>query len=409
MTRSKRILFLRPPALQHVFETPKPFFQGMIPRAGDTVGSLWPAHRMTGSNSGNLIHVESMTRILDYSADGSASISLHTVLRKRSMDWLVDAVNANFDVLVFSCANFIRPETDFSKEYAFLCRLTIPRIIVGAGIQHSDDGGELVISDSVRKVIDLADAEFEIFGVRGDITAEILAGRGARNVTSLGCPSFYAFPRNMSSFGGIPQDGPSRVLCAGYMARNAGGGARFSALMEIINCLTPGAAMSYVFQNELFWKEDGLYEENSYDQVRKEVSRDWVARQFFGGNIPEPGLRSFHYFDDTASWRLFAAGHDIYIGDRIHGGVIAMQAGRPAVIVYKDLRVRELAEKISLPGVDMRAPVDEALRGRLHEALSPAGLRRFRTTYTEAYNTFMDTLDKAGLKTVLPRRLDLPA
>ncbi|WP_392342680.1 polysaccharide pyruvyl transferase family protein (plasmid) [Phaeobacter sp. BS23] len=40
--------------------------------------------------------------------------------------------------------------------------------------------------------------------------------------------------------------------------------------------------------------------------------------------------------------------HDVYIGDRFHGGVAALQAGQPTIFLKHDNRVAELTEHFGL-------------------------------------------------------------
>ena len=70
---------------------------------------------------------------------------------------------------------------------------------------------------------------------------------------------------------------------------------------------------------------------------------------FFQGNRPQGDYMSFYYFDTVSAWRQHCSTHDFYLGDRIHGGVITLQAGKPAVFVHNDARVKELAGKLGAP------------------------------------------------------------
>lgn len=396
MSDPLRILFLRPSYVASFPATPRPFLLPTVPEPGPTREALLPFHTGSGRNIGNLVHTEAMPRILRFDEEGSAFLSLHRAVKARSLQWLVDAVNAEFDVVVFSAANFIRPEADFNLEYRFFEKLAIPAVLVGAGVQNPPPAGDPGLGDALRRFLSLADERFALFGVRGATTAQVLSDLGLRNVVPLGCPSFYAYPDNVARIAAPDLGDVRRILTAGHISVRGGPGPRYEAMARLLAGF-PQAQIDYVLQNELFWAEEEMDAEPYYDPVTKEVSPDWARRKFFRHarpGLPVPRLR---YFTDTSSWRMFAAGHDLYIGDRIHGGVVAMQARRPAVILHRDARVRELAEHIGCPNLSLDHLAEGAARPMLEKVLAPASIRRFQKRYAARLEEFKSRLRGAGL------------
>ncbi len=128
----------------------------------------------------------------------------------------------------------------------------------------------------------------------------------------------------------------------------------------------------------------------------------------------EPAFGRYWYFQSPEAWRATAAQYDAFVGDRFHGGVASMQAGVPALILWRDLRVREMTELFGIPSAPFpKKPGTELLRGLVEDNLDAAALRRFETTYRERFRIFKSTIEAAGLKlSHSPRALEavgLPA
>ena len=392
-----RVLFLRPYYAHNFLALSRPFLLPTVPANPAGMADLQAVHASSGNNVGNFIHTEAMPTILRFDPEASATLSLSRTLRARNLRWLVDVVNAEFDAVVFSAANFIRPETDFPQEAKFFGALKVPRVLVGAGIQDIPQDGVLALKPSLRRFLEIANADFAVFGTRGTVTADVLHAMGLTRAEPLGCPSFYAFPQKV--LGVVPPDldAPASILTAGHASKRGGPGARYQTMAHLLRPFAAQARIDYVIQNELFFGEAADQPAGFYDPVTKELAPDWVRDRFFSAAGPGAVVPRMHFFADTSSWRMFAAQHEFYVGDRIHGAVIALQAGRPAAVVYKDARVRELAERIGLPGIALKDITAETGPSLLRTALGETSLARFRDTYAQALASFHHRLAAAGL------------
>ena len=58
-----------------------------------------------------------------------------------------------------------------------------------------------------------------------------------------------------------------------------------------------------------------------------------------------------HVFFDVPSWMNFYKNFDFVVGPRIHGIMLALQAGVPAVCIAIDSRTKELCETMHIPHV----------------------------------------------------------
>ena len=114
------------------------------------------------------------------------------------------------------------------------------------------------------------------------------------------------------------------------------------------------------------------------------------------GVEPVP-FRDYWHFRDARSWRMLAEKTDFYFGDRFHGGVVSLQVGKPALFVYRDLRVEELTTHIGAPNISF-----DDLEGRdclevASSAFSAESLEKFRDTYEMRAREYYDICAAAGM------------
>ena len=117
------------------------------------------------------------------------------------------------------------------------------------------------------------------------------------------------------------------------------------------------------------------------------------------GQAPIP-MEGFWHFRDARAWRQFARSHDFYFGDRFHGGVVALQAGRPALFVHKDLRVRELTAHFAIPSVALEDISASSLERHVTNAFSARSIEAFHDRYSERLAEYHGLCREAGLEPV---------
>lgn len=396
------VLFMRPYYAFNPWEQQSALFHPTLPHIGRTPKGLEQVHVSSGRNVGNFIHTEAMAQQIAFNRGRSGGLWLSEALKQTTIPALADKVNAEFDLVVFSTANFIRPESDFRQEARFFEKLRIPFILVGAGVQNLPAEGDMALSAGLTRFLQIVNAEARLFATRGDITAEYLHGLGLKNAKSLGCPSFYSFSDKIASVAAPDLTAVRSILTAGHAGVAAGPGQRFKRLHALLATLPAAARRDYVIQNELFWLAEDMDTEPVYDPASKQLDQGWTTRKFFR---KEPALGAdyrFHFFTDTSSWRMFAGMHDLYLGDRIHGGVVALQAGRPAAVIHGDMRVRELAAKIGLPAIALDAITPDTAAGLVADAFSPSSIAAMQTRYGQSLAVWRQEVARAGLVFVNP-------
>jgi hypothetical protein len=393
-----KIAFIRPYMAVNFTTAPILFAQPTPTFVGYTRAELIDVNRITGLNVGNLIHAEAPSRIFEFDAEGSAVFNLARTASLRSIKWLAHKVNANFDAVIFSTANFIREETVFDTELAFFSHLKIPFYLFGAGVQTEALARHDNLKPALKRFLEIVDSDARLFATRGHRTSSILGDMGYKRSVPLGCPSFFAYPGSILRIRAPEKTAVSKVITAGRLAASHGPGKRYLALNEAFQTFPEKIKIEYVFQNEIFWTEFEGDSENYFDPTCMKIDSRWARRRFCQPRLDSLlRIDGFRYFPDTASWRMFASTADMYFGDRIHGGVVCMQAGIPALVVYNDLRVQELTEHIAIPSIAHADLAGKNFDGLLDEYMNEEAITRMKLSYRNAAGEFFRKSSSAGL------------
>lgn len=398
-----RILFHAPGLAAFRPEMQMPRLLGVQATATDTLGGLQATHKLTG-NRGNIIHAEAPVKILqkDYTRSAYGNLAaLSRALAPRFREEMAE----NFDIIVISLANFIRPDHDGAALFNAIKDLdgAVKVIVLGAGLQGDHPLSSMTPGN--RDLIAILNERAALFGVRGSKTAEWLASNGFANATVLGCPSLYAYPQSILSIDGSEaraKGATADVMTAGHLSvhnkRIVSRGIKLARALQGINA-------SYVFQDEIFAygdlpKKAFLYNEGSNECAAAPLNR-WLSQT---GGMPID-FRRYYYFTEAGSWRQAALRHDVFIGDRFHGGVAALQAGCPAIFLKEDNRVAELTEYFALPALSIDRFARWGLAKTLDECLHDDILNRMKRRYRQRHAEFSAALAAHGLvvETRLPR------
>ena len=397
-----RILFHAPGLAAFRPNIGMPHLLGVPATTTDTLSGLRATHWLTG-NRGNIIHAEAPARIFSKRPRLSAFGNL-AALQKTMGNNFHTRIAANFDVIIISMANFIRPDNDGAKLAAPLKALdgAVKIIALGAGLQGKHKLRDMMPGN--RDLLAILNEQAAVFGVRGEETGDWLASNGFGNATVLGCPSLYTYPQSILSIDGATaraKGADADIMTAGHLAMPH---KRLSKrAMALINALK-GVKASYVFQDEFltygsFAETPLMYHEGS-NTCQAEPLNKWLST-FSKTPI---GFERYYYFSEASAWRQGALRHDAYIGDRFHGGVAAMQAGCPAVFLKHDNRVSELTRFFDLPNLTIAEFTKKGLAATLDDHLNDEALARMKTRYRERHAAFSKAMAAHGL--IVETRVD---
>ena len=341
-----RIAFLRPgqPIFsydwksQYTAPTPPP-----LPRSPEDIMEF-----SSGENIGNFVHWEALSSLLDRRTAEASFLNLGELSHNHSATEISNHINANYDFVVFSSANFLRSRITLGGVGDILAGVKSRIILVGAGLQNERGLRLRDLSEDVRKLLDVVNERAVIFGTRGHTTANWLRKQGFKNAAALGCPSVYAGLDGVRRLNYVDPEEAKRVITAGRL-RASGPGKRFEKLSSGLQARFD-AQFEYVIQSEFESLPIEQMTEMAIDS-RGKVCKEYIRRVYFGddANFTPPKKMDFWAFLQIPAWRQFVSTADMYFGDRVHGGIICLQAGIPAVLLYEDDRVREIAEFYAIP------------------------------------------------------------
>lgn len=307
-----------------------------------------------------------------------------------------DEVNEKFSKVVFFIPCRIAP-SPYDKDgypYAFATdfieRLKIPFFSLGESIQtrsyqYESSFHKSLSAEVVRYLSVIADRS-PLVGTRGEYSAEVLSKLGIKNAMPLGCPSLYLNgPSLPPSLQHVPTE-PQRVaVCYSNYQGNAHS--------RIDDVLRLADLNGYHYVEQTF----GLVTQALYYPGKISGADIHAARIFYRDLAPllsllEKGL--VRYFTNYSLWKDFLGSFDFAFGARMHGLTPAVHAGKPAMFIAHDARVREMCEFFSLPFV-AEADLPEQLS--LDFFLSRCDYSIASSRYRQAYGQFVATLHRYGI------------
>ena len=365
-----------------------------MPRsAGTDIGNVLERYEAT-DNKGNMIHGEAPTRMLEFDRSNSCYVSVQALVESGwNAQQISEELNKRFDLVVFSTANAIRPNLDPGATADVLDGLSVGFIVLGMGMQNPLPPNKDLLHPSLIQLLDVCNRKARIFGVRGLDTANWLRSVGYDRATSLGCPSMYVYPQNILNISSPDAAHVKSAITGGYINGRV---PRSSAIIGMFK----GFDAHYVMQEEIAtWKQQGLIGDahGIYNDATGELDRELINQVLEDIHDEKMPFTSYRWFQDPNAWRMFASRFDIYLGDRLHGGIASMQAGVPSILMTEDRRVSEIADFFGIPKITVSEAENMSLMEAVSEKLSPASVEAFKQTYYERFCQFQSTFHEAEI------------
>jgi hypothetical protein len=334
---------------------------------------------LIGSNSGNLLFLESAYKILD---THGAHV---TPDRFAAHEMNPDEINERFDVYVIPLANAFRKsfEHGLIRLTKVVTRLKIPVVILGAGLQdylpyksgtkHEVDP---VVKTFVKAVLDRSGS----VGVRGEYTQDYLKGLGFADIEVIGCPSMFLH--------GDQIDIRKKTPTLGRDAKIA------------INVTQRVSAMGPIIASHLDKYPNLEYVAQDLDTLRLLMWREGSTTQ------KEPNAMPFHpshplfrddktlFFMDPWPWIDHLRDVDFVFGNRIHGNIAGLLAGTPSYVLAHDTRTLELSRYFDIPH---RAMNDVSPDTDAADLFAEADYGPMMTGHAARFRIFIDYLERHGL------------
>lgn len=279
-----------------------------------------------------------------------------------------EAVNDQFDHVVFSGANVIsrRQVWRLERLMPLLLGLQVPLTVCSIGAQADHGDYQLLhgIEGIVKKFVGIVLDRSPSIGVRGAFTAEYLSSLGfSKYVKIIGCPSFYM---------------------GGEKATFASPEHKFTDEKALIGDTPNLRARLYRKAVKIFGSSFDVVSQSYVEQDTQLDVEELIA-------IREGRLHSFTTFHE---WKAFAQKHSVSLSGRIHGTVVALHAGIPAVLIAHDKRTQELGQHLGVPMMTMAQLRTLKSREQLVELWRES---KVQTNYKAGFQHFIQYLNEHKL------------
>lgn len=255
---------------------------------------------------------------------------------------------------IVSCANWLgtseRDEaSNLNRARAFEAA-DVPTVCFGLGVQARSGEESPELGPNTRRLAEVLSAGATLLSVRDELTRRTLERIGITNTVVTGCPSNFINPD--------PQLGGRVVRSAKSLRRGARGWKEIrSALSEFSG--GHGASGMVLRESLRLMAETPAFLVVQSPTLLPFLLResDDLPQPYVANNPFKPGedqlrqlLRaSTLHFSSVEAWLDFSRTCDISFGMRIHGTMIPLQAGVPAVLISHDSRTAGLASHMGIP------------------------------------------------------------
>jgi len=313
--------------------------------------------------------------------------------------------SGDYDATVIRGSNYLTETVDIGNVIPLLKKLKGPIVPVGVGAQAGKYKKLELPKGSVEAWKIIAD-KCETIGVRGAYSAEVFNDIGIKNIRIIGCPSFY---RNLRPSIEIKPFDPASARVGltlnKYLSADYASNATKTNRMQraLIQAVAKRSANRLYSQGE---REETLaiYETG---EAKQQHIRSILGKYNLEGDKEVEALISerMQAFFDVDEWAADAKDNvDVLVGFRLHGNVIGLHQGIPAVFFTYDSRIRELSTLFAIPSVE----IEDYMPINLEKIFESADFSKVQHVYRLNYAEYHRFLTENGLNHVLAKPVAAP-
>ncbi|TWT27852.1 polysaccharide pyruvyl transferase family protein [Planomicrobium sp. CPCC 101110] len=333
-----------------------------------------------GGNVGNLVYQYSVFRTL---------MTKDTTITPDYYDFdpkYADEINEKYDYFVIPLADAFREQfvPSLRKYTKLIKKLKIPVIVIGVGLRAPFEpklNEGFPFDEDVKAFVKAVLEKSSIIGLRGEITSEYLTKLGFREGTDhtvIGCPSMYAFGRDLHIRDTvITKDSLISVNSSRHSPKN------------VLDFITRSMEE---YPNHYFipqWLKELKLTYTGTPSIAKS-STNYPVKM----SDPTYMDNRVRYFLNVPTWLDFLQKADLSFGARLHGNITATIAGTPSILIPKDARMRELAEYHQLTHV-MADKI--TAKTKLSDLVKKADFQQPVKPHGKNFDHYIDFLNKNGL------------
>lgn len=194
-------------------------------------------------------------------------------------------------------------------------------------------------------------------GVRGNFTAEVLNQLGIKNVTPIGCPSFF-------------ETGPNRIIKKKDSITN-------DRIFFTSNY--PSPLNRTAFQVCQDHQEMNIVKEIAFDSAGIFTPNEVFINKYI--------KKRYRIFSDITEWKNFASQFDFSLGYRVHGCILSLNSGIVSVCCNGDSRAKEMCELLKIPHMPDLNPESDMVK--LYNEIDISSLNNAYPSLYENFSSFV--------------------
>lgn len=298
-----------------------------------------------------------------------------------SDDMSCDYINGNYDLIILPMANiFWAGHTQALERLATIFeQIHIPTFVIACGVQADSYDDLEMISERLREpssrfITAIYNTGGE-FALRGYFTKEFFDKLGFHSAIVTGCPSLFQNGRNLEISNRHVGEDQFKAAFNGRM----GGVAQFLSMYP---------TSEYFDQLNYF---DLIYCRDVWGDGSKKNLKSLVIEYGFDAVLLAAESR-LNLFPDMREWYHYLREEqfNFSFGSRIHGNVMSILSGIPAVVWTCDSRTREMAEFFNIPHV-RNIPKD------IYKCYLDVDYTKFNVTFKRRFDDFEKFLFRCGI------------
>jgi len=299
-----------------------------------------------GGNVGNLIYAYSVFRTL-MTEETTITPDYYKIDPNKA-----DEINEKYDCYIIPLADAFRQQfvPELRRYTKLIKKLKIPVVVIGVGLRAPFEpklNEGFPFDEDVKAFVSAVLEKSNMIGLRGEITSKYLTGLGFRedvDHTVIGCPSMYAFGRELN----IRETNITKesMICVNSSKLSP---------KNVLDFITRGMEE---YPNHYFipqWMKEMKLTYLGSPPVENKSSGNYPVKM----SDPTYMNNRVRFFLNAPTWLDFMRQADLSFGARLHGNITATIAGTPSILLPKDARMRELAEYHSLTHVMANEITDE--------------------------------------------------
>jgi hypothetical protein len=266
----------------------------------------------------------------------------------------IDKINSTGTLGVIPCANQLGPHLNLFNLAEKFRQVLHPLVAIGlgaqAGVRKSIPEIPKGTQNWLKAISERAISNNPNIGLRGPFTLEVLEHLNlASSATVIGCPSLFINPaKNLGQI-------IAKNLCEPKIIAVVSGHQKWTHLAKLEASLTNLVTItggSYIGQSPLEMVKLTRGESQKMTDEELNSCRDFCCPQMDLDEFRSWSRSHGNVFFDAHAWMEFYKKYDFVIGARIHGVMLALQAGVPALCIAHDSRTLELCETMKIPHIE---------------------------------------------------------